>query len=41
MCRIQEGTGDLTGIVFTEKKINFRINNRYSFKNYVIIALMR
>lgn len=38
---IWEGTGNLTGIVFGEKKINFRINNRYSFKNYVIIALMR
>ena len=38
---MQEGTGDLTGIVFADKKINFRINNRCSFENYVIIALMR
>lgn len=36
-----EGTGDLTGIVFADKKINFRINNRCIFKNYVIIALMK
>lgn len=41
MSGMQEGTGNLTGIVFADKKINIRINNRYSFKNYVIIALMR
>ena len=41
MSGMQEGTGDLTDIVFADKKINFRINNRYIFKNYVIIALMR
>ena len=38
---VKEITGDLTGIDFADKKINFRINNRYSFENYVIIALMR
>lgn len=41
MSGMQEGTGDLTDIAFAEKKINFRINNRCGFKNYVIIALTR
>lgn len=41
MRRIQQGTVDLTSIVFDDKKIKFRINKRYTFKNYVIIALIR